>query len=100
MSYLKKQGYCILENNYRCPYGEIDLIAQAKDGTIVFVEVKARTNQHYGHALEALTPIKCQKIRKTSQFYIAEKRWSHDQTYRFDVIVFQNQQMEHIENVF
>ena len=100
MEYLKGQGYLIFDTNYRCPYGEIDLICQDTDGTIVFVEVKARSNQRFGHASESLTALKCQKIRKTSQFYIVEKRFCSQQAFRYDVIVFQNNQMEHIVNAF
>ena len=100
MNYFIERGYHILETNYRCPYGEIDLIVQAPDQTIVFVEVKGRNNRKFGYALEALTPVKCHKIRKTSQFYILEKRCNTHQGFRYDVIAFQNNQLEHVENAF
>ena len=100
MNYLIGEGYHILETNYRCPYGEIDLIAQAPDQTIVFIEVKGRNSRKFGYALEAVTSSKCHKIRKTSRFYISEKRYDIQQGFRYDVIVFQNNQLEHIKNAF
>ena len=51
---LRRQGYRILETNYRTPIGEIDIIARERD-TIVFVEVKARRSLHFGHPKTAVT---------------------------------------------
>ena len=99
MEYLKANGYEILETKYRCPYGEIDIIAKESDQTIVFVEVKARSSTSYGHALEAVTPLKCQRIRKTSMFYIHKKQYTQNQMYRYDVIAFQNNRIQHIRNI-
>ena len=99
-TYLLSKGYQILEKNYRCRFGEIDIIAKAKDQTIVFVEVKARSNAKYGTSYEALTPAKCQKIRKTSNFYILDKKLNWNQSYRYDVIVFQEGRLEHIVDAF
>lgn len=98
--YLIQAGYEILEYNYQCRYGEIDLIAKAADGCLVFIEVKARANTHFGNALEALTPTKCDKIRRTSRHYIYEKRLSWNQDYRYDVIAFQEGRLEHIQHAF
>lgn len=98
--YLIEKGYKILEYNYYCHYGEIDLIAKSPDDFIVFIEVKARKNRHYGNALEALSPAKCEKIRRTSKYYIYEKQLPWDSNYRYDVIAFQEDVLEHIPNAF
>lgn len=53
----------ILERNWRCAHGEVDLIA--RDGeTVVFVEVKTRTSTAFGHPLEAITPAKLARLRR------------------------------------
>jgi putative endonuclease len=84
LAFLKKQGYRILEKNFRSKVGEIDIIAE-QDGVIVFVEVKARTDHEFGHPLNALTPAKQRKIVQTAQSFLAGKRIS-DKPMRFDVV--------------
>lgn len=66
--YLKKQGYKIIENNFRKGYGEIDIIALDKD-TLVFVEVKTKTSDTFGTPFEAITPFKIRALERTSLFY-------------------------------
>ena len=61
--YLKKSGYEILETNFRCRIGEIDIIAE-KDGIIIFVEVKLRTSTEKGMPCEAVDIKKQKKIIK------------------------------------
>ena len=56
-SYLKDAGYQILARNYRVASGEIDLIV-SKDGYLIFVEVKYRSNSRYGSPEAAVTPVK------------------------------------------
>lgn len=82
--YLQAQGYQILERNYRCNLGEIDIVAQDKD-YLVFVEVKTRTNVFFGFPHESVTHAKQSRIRKIALFYLAERRSSLE-NYRFDVI--------------
>mgnify|MGYP001610164088 CR=1 FL=1 len=67
------KGYKILDRNFRCKLGEIDIIA-LKENTLVFIEVKARANKKYGLPQEAVTPTKIKKIQKVSDFY----RLNHD----------------------
>ncbi|WP_231441718.1 YraN family protein [Brevibacterium zhoupengii] len=67
--FLQRQGMVILERNFRCPRGEIDIIA--KDGdTIVFVEVKTRRTLAQGSPLEAVTAAKLRKIRTLSGIWL------------------------------
>jgi putative endonuclease len=68
-AFLKKKWYKIIEMNYRCPLGEIDIIAREKK-TLVFVEVKTRTNRDYAEPLEAVTPAKMRRICNTARYYL------------------------------
>jgi len=61
--YLEDRGYEIIERNWRCDLGELDLIARQKS-KIVFVEVKTRSGTGYGHPFEAITSIKIARMRK------------------------------------
>lgn len=62
-AYLEGAGLEILERNWRCPHGEIDLVARDGD-ELVFVEVKTRSGLAFGHPLEAITPIKLARLRR------------------------------------
>ncbi|MDD6816936.1 MAG: YraN family protein [Firmicutes bacterium] len=68
---LTEEGYEILMRNYRCRYGEIDLIA-CRDGILTFVEVKTRQNSRFGEPAEAVTTEKQRKIRRTAVCYLSE----------------------------
>ena len=72
--YLKKQGYKILERNYRIRGGEIDIVARDQD-YLVFVEVKARYSHEYGLPSESITPWKIKALLKTALFYIQKIKW-------------------------
>ncbi len=82
--FLEKNGYLILQRNYRFERGEIDLIAN--DGQeLVFVEVKARTSKAFGAAEEAVTPEKQKQIRVVAEGYLFEHE-IENQGCRFDVV--------------
>lgn len=83
-AHLRKAGYTIVERNFRCPYGEVDLIALEKD-TIVFVEVKARMSEDAGSPFEAVGPHKQRQIARVAQYYLRRERLL-DRRVRFDVI--------------
>ena len=81
---LKKLGYRILVTNYRCPLGEIDLIASDGD-TVVFVEIKTRRNASKGQAKEAVNKRKQSQLSKSALFYMKSNNlW--DRKARFDVV--------------
>ena len=61
--HLVRSGLTIVERNWRCPQGEIDLVARDRDD-LVFVEVKTRSSVAYGHPLEAITPRKLARLRR------------------------------------
>lgn len=62
VGYLSARGYLILERNWRCTQGELDVVARDGDD-LVFVEVKARSSVKYGHPFEAVTPRKLARLR-------------------------------------
>lgn len=82
--HLIKLGYKILDKNYRCKTGEVDIIG--KDGEFIsFIEVKTRKSSFYGSPGEAVNYIKQHKIYKTAQMYILKKKL-HKFNFRFDVV--------------
>lgn len=86
--YLKDNGFEILERNYKCKIGEIDIIA-LKDNIIRFIEIKYRKNSDYGYPIQAISKKKQIKIMKTAQWFIAERKISEDFGCSFDVISIQ-----------
>ena len=94
--YLKDKGYFIVDVNFACACGEIDIIA-AQRQTLVFIEVKYRRNARYGYALEAVTPAKQKKIRRTADVYLAKHAGADC---RFDVIGIDDGEITHIEDAF
>ena len=83
-NFLVNLGYKILERNFRCKCGEIDLIA-LHNGYVCFIEVKTRYGTKYGVPAESVTYSKQKKIYKTAQIYISQKKII-DINFRFDVI--------------
>lgn len=82
--HLQQLGYRILERNYRCPLGEIDIVAKDKN-TIVFVEVKSRRTEEFGDPELAVGKTKQRKMTLVSLYYLAQKKASPVQA-RFDVV--------------
>ncbi len=98
--FLEKQGYRILERNYRA-YGEIDLIA-LHQGELVFVEVKTRSNESYGAPELAVNPQKQYKMIKAALGYIKNRKL-HQMPCRFDVVAISSateKEVELIRNAF
>ncbi len=69
--YLRTQGYEIIERNWRCATGELDLIAW-ESGQLVFVEVRTRRGRTYGTPEESVTPAKQSKLIELAQTYMQE----------------------------
>jgi len=84
LGYLKKKGYRIVETNYRCGLGELDIIA-VEGKTIVFIEVKSRKTAKFGPPQAAVGLQKQRKISMLAKNYLKEKRLS-DVKARFDVV--------------
>lgn len=100
--FLRKNGYRILEKNYRCSYGEIDIIAQHRH-QIVFIEVKARKTDRFGTPEMAVTPVKQKKISRVALSYL-QKTHQLEVPARFDVVgISYNQSkpvLQIVENAF
>ncbi len=82
--YLESQGYKIIQRNFECRQGEIDIIAKDKD-EYVFIEVKTRQNFHYGVPCEAVNAPKQKHIWKATQYYLYLYKLE-DKSIRIDVI--------------
>lgn len=101
-NYLQSLGYEILERNWRCSIGEIDLIARDKS-RYVFVEVKTRNGSGFGHPLEAITDVKLGRLRKLVGEWCRSRQLSGIDV-RIDavsVLVDKGRvQLEHLKQVF
>ncbi len=87
--------------NYRCRYGEIDIIAKDMDEDyITFVEVKYRKTTGYGMPYEAVTPYKQRRIILASKNYIRANKLSIEGHYRYDVISICDKDIMIIKNAF
>jgi putative endonuclease len=100
--YLKQKGYKVVERNYRCAAGELDLIVLDRR-VVVFVEVKTRSGDGFGTPLEAVEFRKQRKMIQAAQFFLTAKRL-HQRDARFDVVGVSwpsgEPVVEHIENAF
>ncbi len=113
-AYLRRRGYVILARNYRCPAGEVDLVA--RDGpTVVFVEVKTRSGSAYGSPLEAVDARKRHRLARVACHFLLHARATvaaarpakaaePAETVRFDVIGVhwsdETPAIDHVENAF
>ena len=75
--YLESIGYNVIERNFECRQGEIDIIALDKD-EIVFIEVKTRRNKKYGLAVEAVNDTKKKHLWKAVQYYLYSRNLQDD----------------------
>ncbi len=100
--FLRKKGYQILERNFRCRMGEIDIIAR-RSGTLVFCEVKTRRSLKYGLPCQAVNRKKMEHLRKAATFYTLLKG-SDFSNLRMDVVEVLKKDgrsyIRHIENAF
>lgn len=100
-SHLQKNGLRLIEKNFRCRSGEIDLIMQ-HDNALVFIEVRYRKNQDFGGAKASVTLSKQRKIKTTARYYMQQK--GREFYARFDVVAIcgeeQDLQYEWIQNAF
>ncbi len=102
--YLCAQGLRLLQANYHCRFGEIDLIMRDAE-TVCFVEVRFRRSLDFGGASASITAAKQRKIVKTALFYLSSNRGLLNQALRFDALLIQqqadgNQNFNWIQNAF
>jgi putative endonuclease len=103
LEYLENRGLRLLDRNFRCHFGEIDLVM--RDAThVIFIEVRSRQRTDYGNALESITPAKIKKLVKTAKLYLQMKKWLYKVNSRFDIIAIHpvagDLQLEWIKNAF
>lgn len=101
--YLREQGYALLERNFRCPLGEIDIIAK-KHHDLIFVEVKTRRSTLFGLPQDAVGAHKQRQLLRSAQWYLKKPGVSRYHP-RFDVIAIlvqpgQTPKINHIQNAF
>ena len=82
--YLRKKGYVLLASQWRCRFGELDLVAKSKRGVICFVEVKLRKSDRFASAMEYVDRRKQDRLRMTASLYLSQNET--DLQPRFDVI--------------
>lgn len=98
-AFLLNRGLKIIHRNYRCRFGEIDLVAQ--DGkTLVFVEVKSRRTEDFGGAAASITRGKREKLLRAARHYLAQARSMPP--CRFDAVLIRGEppQLEWVKNAF
>jgi len=98
-AYLERRGLKILARNYRCRFGEIDLVA-ASGAALVFVEVRARASEAFGGAAASITAAKRRRLVAAARHYLARHR--QDRACRFDVVLVRGpaREIEWVENAF
>lgn len=101
--HLKDKGFTVIERNFRCKGGELDIVAQ-KGREIHFIEVKTRRNHSYGEPLEAVNWSKRKKLSHAAQYYLIRNPSFEKWTKSFSVIVvdstFTPEKVELFENAF
>lgn len=103
LQFLQKKGWKLLEQNYYCHYGEIDLIMHDQ-ADVVFIEVRYRSRIDYGCAAETVNKSKQKKLIKSAKHFLQKKQWLHKVHSRFDIIavqgIAQQWQLDWIKNAF
>ena len=100
-AFLKKKGYRLIERNFSCRTGEIDIIAE-DGGTLVFIEVRYREYPDFGGALLSITPSKLKRIKKAADYYLFTKCPGSSpggRDFRFDALVFEGGEPELYKNI-
>ena len=97
--YLIKNGYQILQKNFRCRIGEIDLIAK-EEGYLCFIEVKYRAATTKGFPAEAINRTKIRRITRTAEFYMLSHNIPQNTPCRFDAVVILDREISIIRNAF
>jgi putative endonuclease len=95
---LLERGYRIVERNFRCNAGELDVIARDRD-ILVFVEVRSRTDADHGHAAEMVDAHKQRQVARVAECYLAMRDLDYDEV-RFDVVAITGGDAELIQDAW
>lgn len=96
VKYLKKRGFKILERNFRTPLGEVDIIAEDRQ-ILVFVEVKTRSDDSFGHPFEAVDNRKRERMKRIALLYLKDS--GMERQVRFDVVSVELRDGERINHI-
>ena len=102
--FLKRKGLKTLTRNFSCKTGEIDLVMVAPDRTIVFVEVRTRTDETFNAVESSITAPKRARLARTARYFIASHNID-DRPFRFDIVTIilgpkGSPQIRHYQNAF
>ncbi len=97
--YLIRQGMSIIQMNFYCKMGEVDIIAK-DENYLVFIEVKYRKTAAKGSAASAVGFNKMRKISRVADYYMYSHRFSSDTNVRFDVVAIEEGHLKHYKNAF
>jgi putative endonuclease len=95
LTHLKRHGLRLVEANFTCKGGEIDLVMRDGDA-LVFVEVRQRADRKHGGAAASITPAKIRRIVRAAQFYLL--RFPQTPPCRFDVVAIDGDQLDWLRN--
>lgn len=96
LAYLQQQGMQLLERNFSCRCGEIDLIMREQQ-TVVFVEVRQRSSAQFGGAAASVTAVKQARLWRTAEYYL--QRYASAPSCRFDLIAIQGAELSWIRHI-
>jgi len=95
--FLEKRDYHVIETNYRCPEGEVDIIAMQKD-SLVFIEVRTKTSREFGSPEESITPVKKERLRAVALHY-QQTRQNLPELWRIDVVAVELNRREQLSRI-
>ncbi len=103
--YLKRKGFKTLTRNFSCKSGEIDLIMVDTDASIVFVEVKTRTDETFSPAESSITAPKKARLQRAARYFLAAHNNIENRPFRFDIVAIVlsrtgPEQIRHYQNAF
>lgn len=97
--YMQENSIQVLEQNYRCRQGEVDIIGKEED-YLLFVEVKYRSSQQSGYPAEAVTATKQRTIYRVAEYYLYSHHLPENTKVRFDVVAILGNEITYIRNAF
>ena len=98
--YLRRKGCALLASQWRCRFGEIDLVARDRRGTILFVEVKLRTRGGTEAGEAAVTPLKRRRMVEAARCYLGAHPEHAGRCVRFDVVTVTAEGVRHVPDAF
>jgi len=96
LTFLLQQGLTLIEKNFRCRAGEIDLIMRDAD-MLVFIEVRSRKDRRFGGAAASVGPVKQQRLWRSAAFYLL--RFRKPPVCRFDLVAIEGEDLRWMKNI-